>query len=262
MRRPRRIPRSVFLLPLGVCLLTLSLLTPPLAFAQTLFGPKQYTLTTSSPQTTSTLVSTTSGPAYLYVQNGAADGTSRLRDATITLNGIETVNAQDLGSDVAIVDKPITLLSTNALIVTLTGPLNGTLSVTLERRSASLTSVTPASGHQGETLTVTVVGSNTHFVQGTTQLFAGLGISVGGAPPGALGPVTVTDATHLTATLTIAPTTVLGPRTLLAKMSCPSVRQPLAFSDLPCFYLTSTRRDPPREIFRLYFSLSLSSEAG
>ncbi|MGH2651531.1 MAG: hypothetical protein ACRDHK_10015, partial [Actinomycetota bacterium] len=199
-------------LPLGICLLS-----PGLTSAQTLFGPKQYTLTTTAPQTVTNLVSTTAGPAHLHVTNGAADGSARLRHASITLNGLEVVSPQDVGPDVALVDRPVTLLSTNVLTVTLSGPVNGTLQVTLERRSASLTSVTPGSGRQGETLTVTIVGSNTHFAQGSTQLSAGPGVSVGGAPPGEVGPVTVQDATHLTATLTILPTTVLGPRTLLAR---------------------------------------------
>jgi RHS repeat-associated protein len=163
------------------------------------------------------LVSTSAGPAHLHVTNGAADGSARLIHGSIGLNGIEVVGPEDLGADVALVDRPVTLLANNVLTVTLTGPVGGTLEVTLERRGTALTSVTPASGRQGETLTVAVVGSNTHFAQGTTLLFAGRGVSVGGAPPGTFGPVTVQDATHLTATLTLGATPVLGPRLLLAK---------------------------------------------
>jgi RHS repeat-associated protein len=200
------------LLPLVICLLS-----PAPASAQTLFGPQQYTLTSGTPQSFSAVVSTSAGPAHLHVVNGAPDGSARLSHASISLNGVEVVGPDDLGADVALVDKPVLLFSNNVLSVTLSGPVGGTLEVTLERRSASLTSVTPSSGRQGETVSVTVVGSNTHFAPGTTLLWAGRGISVGGAPPGAFGPVTVQDGTHLTATLTIGPSIILGPRLLLAK---------------------------------------------
>lgn len=187
------------------------------AAAQTLFGPKQFTLTATAPQTSSALVSTTAGPAHLHVANGAPDGTARLSHASVTLNGFEVVAPRDLGPEVAAVDVPVLLTSGNLLAVTLTGPVGGTLTLTLERRGTTLLSVTPNQARQGETATVTVLGSNTTFIQGGTVLLAGPGVSVGGAPLGAFGPVTVQDATHLAATLTIAPTTVLGPRTILAK---------------------------------------------
>jgi RHS repeat-associated protein len=202
------------------------------AETQTVFGPKQYALTTTTPQTASTVVRTSAGRAHLHVINGAPDGSARLTHASITLNGLEILSPQDLGLHVAVVDKPVTLLPINVLTVTISGPVNGTLEVTLERRAASLTSVTPDSGRQGETVVVSVEGSNTHFVQGATRLWAGPGISVGGAPPGELGPVTVEDLTHLTATLVISPTTVLGPRTLLAKTNGERAALPSGFTVL------------------------------
>jgi len=76
-----------------------------LSFAQTLFGPNQYTLTTTAPQTFSAVVSATAGPAHLYAVNGNADGSSRLTHASITLNGVEMVSAQDLGDGVALRDS-------------------------------------------------------------------------------------------------------------------------------------------------------------
>ncbi len=197
-------------------LAAVGLLAPARAWAETLFGPRSFTLTTATPQTTSVLMSTPAGAAHLHVRNGAADGSARLSHASLLLNGVEVVSPRELGAHVALADVPVTLLATNLLTVTLSGPQNGTLEVTLEHRTASLTSVTPASGRQGEALTVTVVGSQTTFTAGTTQLWAGPGIRVGGAPAGEPGPVTVQDATHLTANLSIQPTAVLGPRTLLA----------------------------------------------
>ncbi len=213
-RRVRGTPgQALFLF---VLLAAVGLLAPGLASAQTLFGPRSFTLTTATPQTTSVLISAPAGAAYLHVRNGAPDGASRLSHASILLNGVEVVSPRELGAHVALADVPVTLLATNLLTVTLSGPLNGTLEVTLERRAASLTSVSPAVGRQGEALTVTVVGSNTQFTPGSTQLWAGPGIRVGGAPAGEPGPVTVQDATHLTASLSIGATTVLGPRTVLA----------------------------------------------
>lgn len=203
-----------FLLPLAL-LAALGAAAP--AAAQTLFGPRQFTLTTATPQTFSALVSTTAGPAHLHVVNGAPDGSARLSHASLTLNGLEVVAPRDLGPEVAVVDVPVVLSSGNLLTVTLTGPVGGTLTLTLERRGTTLLSVTPNRARQGEAVTVTVLGSNTTFTPGSTGLFAGAGIGVGGAPPGTFGPVTVQDPTHLTATLTIAPTARLGPRTLLAK---------------------------------------------
>ncbi|MFQ5840470.1 MAG: hypothetical protein ACE5HK_07095, partial [Candidatus Methylomirabilales bacterium] len=213
-----RVVPLVLLLFLGLLLAGLWLFPPAQAISsQTLFGPRTFTLTTSTPQSFSTLVRATPGPAYLHVQNGNADGTARLTHGSITLNGVEMVSARDFGPHVAVIDTPVSLTWWNLLRVTLTGPGGGTLTLTLERRDAALTSVTPATGRQGETLPVTVVGSNTAFLQGSTQLFAGPGVSVGGAPPGTFGPVTVQDPTHLTATLRIEGTTVLGPRTLVVE---------------------------------------------
>lgn len=155
------------------------------------------------------------GAAYLHLANGLPDGSGRVTDGSVLLNEAEVVAPYDLGAQVAVVDVPVTLEATTPLSVTLTGSVGSTLTLTLERRDATLLSVTPNAAPQGATLTVAVVGSNTHFLQGTTQLWAGPGVSVGGAPPGAFGPVTVQDPTHLTATLAIPPTTFLGPRTLL-----------------------------------------------
>jgi hypothetical protein len=69
-----------------------------------------------------------------------------------------------------------------------------------------LSGVTPASGNQGATLSVTVTGSN--FVTSTTPTLAlsGTGITVSN--------VVIPNATTATATVAIAPDAPLGPRTL------------------------------------------------
>lgn len=63
--------------------------------------------------------------------------------------------------------------------------------------------ISPNSGQQGQqNLVVNVVGQNTHFVQGTTQVSLGSDVTVNS--------VTVSDAVNLTASLTISLTASLG----------------------------------------------------
>jgi RHS repeat-associated protein len=70
-----------------------------------------------------------------------------------------------------------------------------------------LTSLNPASGRQGQTLTgVVITGQFTHFNQGATQVSFGMGITVSN--------VNVTSPTILTAQLAIDPTAAVGTRTL------------------------------------------------
>ncbi len=69
---------------------------------------------------------------------------------------------------------------------------------------ATLTSVVPNVGPQGQAVNVVVTGKETHFAQGQTTASFGSGITVNGT--------TVTDATHLTASLTIAGNAALGAR--------------------------------------------------
>ena len=70
----------------------------------------------------------------------------------------------------------------------------------------TLTLVAPNSGRQGQGGPVTIIGQNTNFVQGVTQVDMGPGIAVGA--------VTVACATCLTAEVTIAETASVGARTV------------------------------------------------
>ena len=81
----------------------------------------------------------------------------------------------------------------------------------------ALSSFSPVSAQPGQSVTVTIGGNFTNFIQGITDVSFGPGVSVGGAPLGAAGPVTVTSATTATAQLTIDPGAVLGPRTPVAQ---------------------------------------------
>lgn len=98
-------------------------LTAP-AFAQTvLFGPKQYTRTAGPPNQftdTFTLPSGTTAPYTLHVVNGNANGTNRISSATVKLNGVEILDPNDFGQNVAVLDRTVTLQTTNTLTIRLT----------------------------------------------------------------------------------------------------------------------------------------------
>ena len=81
--------------------------------------------------------------------------------------------------------------------------------------AASIASVIPATGQPGQTLSVTITGIGTNFVQGATQANFGAGISVGGAPAGTFGPVTVTSPTTAIASVPIEAGAAPGGQTVV-----------------------------------------------
>ncbi|MGO4880806.1 MAG: putative Ig domain-containing protein [Bryobacteraceae bacterium] len=72
--------------------------------------------------------------------------------------------------------------------------------------AATIQSLAPKSANAGVSLHVTITGSNTHFVQGTTQASFGPGVTVTG--------VTVNSPTSAIAQLTISATAAAGPQTV------------------------------------------------
>ena len=99
---------------------------------------------------------------------------------------------------------------------------------------ALLTSVSPNSAAQGQALIpVAITGDSTHFVQGQTSASFGSGITVQST--------TVTDATHATATVTIAPDAALGPRDVIMTTGAGVCRQGQRVLDFP-----QPRPDPGR----------------
>ena len=101
-------------------------------------------------------------------------------------------------------------ISSGAAIGPRTVQVNGVEAIT-QPNSFTVTagpaiSVTPGSGVQGQTLTVTITGTQTNFGQETSQVSFGANIAVNS--------VTVTGATSLTANITIAPQAPVGPRTV------------------------------------------------
>ena len=79
---------------------------------------------------------------------------------------------------------------------------------------AQILSITPSSAAPGQTLQVSITGQYTNYVQGSTTANFGVGISVGGAALGQLGPVTVTSPTTAVAQLTVDPSAAVGVRTV------------------------------------------------
>ncbi len=87
--------------------------------------------------------------------------------------------------------------------------------------AASLIAVTPQTGQPGQTISVTITGVGTNFVQGSTQATFGEGISVGGASPGTFGPVTVSSPTTAIANLVISSGAPTGSQTVVVSTADP-----------------------------------------
>ena len=81
---------------------------------------------------------------------------------------------------------------------------------------AYITSISRNSGAPGsENLSVTVTGNSTNWVNQVTTASFGPGISVGGGAVGQPGPVAVTSANALTATIMIGTQAAVGPRNVI-----------------------------------------------
>src|SRR5271157_129157 len=119
-----------------------------------------------------------------------------------------------------------TVSSATAYAVSISGTTSGgaafqsgnTASLTVVP-SASLVSVSPNAGIQGQTLTVTITAQYSNFAQGATQASFGPGISVNGGPEGQLSNVSVTSATTATATLVIDRAAATGSQTVSVQTS-------------------------------------------
>ncbi len=85
-----------------------------------------------------------------------------------------------------------------------------------------LSGVSPATAGLGETINVTLSGANTHFVQGTTTVTAGAGITV--------GTVTVSSPTSVKAQLTIASNATPNPVSFLVTTGTEEVVLPNGFT--------------------------------
>jgi hypothetical protein len=80
--------------------------------------------------------------------------------------------------------------------------------------AASILTLSPNSSNAGLSLQVSITGSYTHFVQGTSVASFGPGIAVGGGTAGQPGPITVTSSTAATAEIAISATAATGSQTV------------------------------------------------
>lgn len=111
----------------------------------------------------------------------------------------------------------ITVASPTAYQVSISGSTStgvtfasGNTAVLTINPAAEISGIAPNSGQAGQTLTVTITGLYTNFVQGATAASFGPGISVGGAAEGVAGPVTITGPTSATAQIVIDPKATTG----------------------------------------------------
>jgi RHS repeat-associated protein len=90
--------------------------------SMTVFGPRRFDRTTGQPNQYVEQFSLPAGvtsPYTIHIQNGAADGSSRVSSATVKLNGIDILTPNDLNQNVPGLDRTVTLAANNQLDVRL-----------------------------------------------------------------------------------------------------------------------------------------------
>jgi len=188
-----------------------------------IYGPQRFTRLTGQAVNdvrTFSLPADASAPFGILVENGAPEGSNRVSSATIKLNGTDLFTPSDFNQNVSSLKKSVTLTATNTLEVKLTSAAGSYLTITITAtRSANqpeLVSVAPARTTQGQVLSVTLQGANTHWVQGQTRVSLGGEVGVGGAGYGEPGLVNVVNPTTAIASVVVSPTAALEPRTAQA----------------------------------------------
>ena len=145
-------------------------------FAQALvFGPKTYTRVNGAKNTftDSFSLSSLQGTFTLIVVNGNANGSGRVMNGSITLNGIEVVTQKDFHS--SRIEKTITPLTNNSLTIQLKGgPPNSFITVSIVRRiddntGPVITVEQPQPGQTFNSSPITVSGKVTD-VSGVAEL--------------------------------------------------------------------------------------------
>lgn len=216
--------------------------TPQATETFNVYGPQRFTRLTGQPVNVVqnfSLPADANAPFNILVENGAPEGSNRVSSATIKLNGADLYTPSDFNQNVSSLTKAVTLTAANTLEVKLTSAAGSYLTITFTAtRTASqpvLASVTPSRTTQGQILSVTLQGTNTHWVAGQTRASLGGEVAVGGAGYGEFGPVTVVSATTAIAAVVVSPTAALEPR--MAQVSTPltggtfeSVSLPAAFT--------------------------------
>ncbi len=191
----------------------------------TIYGPRRFDRVSGPPATVTdqfALPSDAVPPFTILVQNGDSNGSNRVSSATITLNGTEVFTQRDFNQNTATLTKQVSLIASNTIAVRLSSAPGSFLTITITSARSSLASILPGSGTQGQSVTVTLHGTNTRWVAGQTRATFGAEVAVGGAAAGAPGQVTVIDAVTATAQLSISSTASLAPRTVQVSTTIPA----------------------------------------
>lgn len=208
----------------------------------TIYGPQRFTRNPGAPVNVVenfSLPADAVAPFAIRLENGSATGSNRVSSATVKLNGTTVYGPNDFDQNVSSLNGPVSLSATNTLEVKLSSAPGSYLTITFTAtRTATqptLDSVTPARTTQGQSLNVTLHGTNTHWTTGQTRASFGGEIAVGGAASGEAGPVTVINPTTAVAALVVSPTAALEPRmvqvvTTLAGGSNESLSLPESFT--------------------------------
>jgi RHS repeat-associated protein len=170
------------------------------------------TVTTAAGTPGLSLISPSSGQQSQSVQINVTGQSTHFTQGTsqadfgqgITTSSVSVTSATSLTAQISIASSatigPRTVTVTTG---TETASLANSFTVMSASSLPTITTVSPNSGPQGQGGPVGIVGQNTHFVQGTTQVSFGPGVTVSN--------INVTCPTCLTAQLQISPTAALGP---------------------------------------------------
>jgi hypothetical protein len=146
---------------------------------------------------------------YTHFQQGVSQvalGGGGITVGAVTVNGPTQLQVPVTVANGAAAGLRSLTVTTNSETETLAGAF------TVLPGAPAISILSPNGGVANSTATVQITGQFTHFVQGTTVASFGAGIAVGGGAMGGFGPVTVNSPTSATASLTIDPAAVVGPR--------------------------------------------------
>ena len=165
-------------------------------------GAVTFTVNAAGPTLTS--VSPSSGvrgnsvPVTLTGTNFIAGATVAVSNPNVTVSGVTVVSATQITATFAIAANA-TLGAANVTVTT-SGGTSGAVTFTVNATGPTLTSVNPSSGVRGNSVPVTLTGTN--FIAGATVAVSNPNVTVSG--------VTVVSATQITATFAIAANATLG----------------------------------------------------
>ena len=130
--------------------------------------------------------------------------TQLLLGAGVTVSKMTVNNATSITADIVI--SPIAPIGTNSVVAITGSEVVIGSGLTVTKGAYQILSVTPNQATQNQTLNVVLVGQATHWLQGGTTADFGADISVDS--------LSITDATHATAKITILSQAALGLRTV------------------------------------------------